>query len=64
MVDEVRRSGDTGTVEVQVRTEQEGRFGRDGETCSDWSRTRTMNLVGDTWLTDRVENTAGSPAAC
>lgn len=63
-VDEVRRAGDTAAVKVRFRTEQDRRYGPDGETCSNWTQTRTMKLEGDTWLIDRVKNAAGSPAAC
>ena len=64
VVDDVSRRGDTATVQVRFRTEQESRYGPDGETCSDWTQTRTMKLVGDAWLIDRVKNLAGSPSGC
>ncbi len=63
-VDEVRRSGDTATVKVRFRTNQEEPYGRDGQTCSDWTQTRRLTLVNDAWLIDSVKNESGSPRAC
>ena len=64
VVDDVSRDGNTAKVRVRFTTEQESRFGPDGETCSQWSQTRTLKLVDDTWLIDRVKNLDGSPSAC
>lgn len=63
-VDEVARDGETATVEIRFRTEQDRRYGAAGQTCSDWSQTRVMKLVTDQWLIDRVKNKEGSPTAC
>lgn len=64
VVDDVSRDGNTAKVRVRFTTEQESRFGPDGETCSEWTQTRTLKLVDDSWLIDRVKNQSGSPSAC
>ncbi len=63
-VDEVNRVGNTGTVRARFRTTQDREFGRDGQTCSDWSQTRRLTLVDERWLIDRVKNDEGSPTPC
>jgi hypothetical protein len=60
VADQGRRAG----VLAQLTTQQDAAFGRDGQTCSQWSLTYSMVRSGAGWLIDAVENADGSPRPC
>lgn len=60
----VSRTGNRAQVSAQLRTQQGAEYGRNGQTCSDWSMTYTMRLVSGFWMIDYVRPSASSPAAC
>ncbi len=63
-VGSVAVSGDTATVEVALRTEQDASDGYKGQSCSIYSLTYSMQRDGAGWLIDHARNAAGSPRAC
>lgn len=60
----VSRTGHRARVSAQLRKQQNTEYGRNGQTCSDWSMTYTMRLVAGFWMIDYVRPSASSPTAC
>jgi hypothetical protein len=61
---DVADQGRRAAVLAQLTTNQDAAFGRDGQTCSQWSLTYSMIRSGAGWLVDAVENSDGSPQPC
>jgi S1-C subfamily serine protease len=61
---DVADQGRRAAVLAQLTTNQDAAFGRDGQTCSQWSLTYSMIRSGAGWLIDAVENADGSPQPC
>lgn len=63
-VDDVAEIDGGLTADVALRTEQAAEFGRDGQTCSDWSLRYSLTWDEGLWRIDGVSLPRGDPTPC